>query len=85
MWFDIPVLAFRSSAVSETLGEAGLMFADKDDLAMVAALAQRLMTDEALKATVLEKQRQRRRDFLPEAVLPRLLEIISAMPAKDLQ
>ncbi len=85
MWFDLPILAFRSSAVPETLGEAGLMFADKDDLATVAALAQRLMTDEALKATVLEKQRQRRRDFLPEAVLPWLLEIISAMPAKDLQ
>lgn len=78
MWFDIPILAFRSSAIPETLGAAGLMFHEKDDLAEVAALAQRLATDEALKATVLEKQRQRRKDFLPKAVLPRLLDLLQA-------
>jgi glycosyltransferase involved in cell wall biosynthesis len=31
MWFDIPVLAYSSSAVPETLGEAGLMFNNKND------------------------------------------------------
>ncbi|HAS52506.1 MAG TPA: group 1 glycosyl transferase [Gammaproteobacteria bacterium] len=83
MWFDIPILAFRSSAIPETLGPAGLMFDEKADLAQVAALAQRLATDAALRATVLEQQRHRRPDFLPKAVLPRLLDIASALSAPE--
>jgi glycosyltransferase involved in cell wall biosynthesis len=81
MWFDLPVLALRSSAVPETLGEAGLMLADKNDLATVAGLAHRLITDDGLHASVLEKQRQRRKDFLPEAVRSRLLAMVGALVA----
>lgn len=83
MWFDIPILAFRSSAIPETLGSAGLMFNEKTDLALVAALAQRLATDAALRAMVLERQQQRRQDFLPQVVLPRLLDIVGALLAKE--
>ena len=32
MWFDVPVFAYKSSAVPETLGEGGLLFTDKQDL-----------------------------------------------------
>jgi hypothetical protein len=39
MWFDVPVLAYRSSVIPESLGPAGVMFADKDDLGHVAATA----------------------------------------------
>jgi len=59
------------------------MFDEKADLAQVAALAQRLATDAALRATVLEQQRHRRPDFLPKAVLPRLLDIASALSAPE--
>ena len=79
MWFDIPVLAYKSTAVPETLGEAGLMFTSKDDLVMVAALAKLLVRDETLRAKVIKVQRQKRTVYLPEVVQDKLSHLISRM------
>ena len=75
MWFDIPILAFKSSAVPETLGEAAMMFSAKSDLAALAALARLLVTDFELRDKLLQAQRVRRLEFLPEKVRPVVLEI----------
>src|ERR687886_269563 len=79
MWFDIPVLAYKSSAVPETLGEAGLMFTSKDDLVMVAALAKILVQDEILRSKVIKAQRRRREKFTQGVVNTSLRELISQM------
>ncbi|WP_019508169.1 glycosyltransferase [Pleurocapsa sp. PCC 7319] len=79
MWFDVPVLAYKSTAVPETLGEAGLMFNTKEDLVQVAALAKLLVKDKVLKATVLNFQRIRRENFITSAVMERINIIISRM------
>lgn len=76
MWFDVPVLAFRSSAIPETLGPAGLMFTEKTRWPELAALAHLMVTDAALRRKILAAQRARRGAFLPEAVLPRLFELL---------
>ncbi|HFQ90315.1 MAG TPA: glycosyltransferase, partial [Desulfobulbus sp.] len=81
MWFDIPVLAYRSSAVPETLGEGGLLFTDKGDLEQVAALAHLLVREQDLRDRVLAAQQQRRLDFLPENVLPVLGRLLQKMEA----
>jgi glycosyltransferase involved in cell wall biosynthesis len=78
MWFDVPVLAYRSSAVPETLGTAGLMFTQKKSIEL-GALAHLLVEDPQLRGRVLDAQRARRQDFLPEAVLPSFLELLRAM------
>jgi glycosyltransferase involved in cell wall biosynthesis len=83
MWFDIPVLAFKSTAIPETLGSAGLMFDDKSDPASVAALAKLMVHDEALRSTVLAAQARRRQDFLPEALMPRFLAMAEALVPRD--
>jgi glycosyltransferase involved in cell wall biosynthesis len=75
MWFDVPVLAYRSSAVPETLAEAGVIFTEKR-LPELAALARLMVEDAALHRTILAAQRARRRAFLPEAVLPSLLDYV---------
>lgn len=69
MWFDTPVLAYHSSAVPETLGDAGILFTSKTDLSKVAGLAERLVHDDQLRGEVLARQRKRRMDFLPDTVL----------------
>lgn len=79
MWFDVPVLAYKSTAVPETLGKGGIMFTQKDDLASVAGLAKLLVRDETLKAAVLWAQRKRRTDFLPERIWPHLNDLIRRM------
>ena len=76
MWFDVPIFAFKAAAIPETLGRAGLMFSQKDDLAELATCARLLITDRTLRAKLIRAQRQRRLDFLPGAVLPAMKEMI---------
>jgi glycosyltransferase involved in cell wall biosynthesis len=75
MWFDIPILAFKGSAVPETLAEAAVIFSDKRNLPELAALAHLLVTDIDLREKVLRAQRTRRLEFLPEKILPIITKI----------
>jgi glycosyltransferase involved in cell wall biosynthesis len=77
MWFDVPVLAFRSTAVPETLGEAGLLFTDKSSFESLAGLALLLVHNNELRGKVTRAQRRQRLAFLHAKVAP-LLEIIIA-------
>jgi hypothetical protein len=79
MWFDIPIFAFKASAVPETLGNAGFMFSRKDDLAALAAVAHLVVTDATLREKLIRAQRTRRLEFLPEKVLPTLMEVIGKL------
>jgi glycosyltransferase involved in cell wall biosynthesis len=79
MWFDIPVFAFKAAATPETLGEAGLMFTKKDDLPQVAALAHFLVTDSTLRQKIIQAQRRRRTEFLPDKVLPILTNLVDKL------
>jgi glycosyltransferase involved in cell wall biosynthesis len=76
MAMDVPVLAYASTAVPETLGGAGVSFAPKD-LEQAAELLGALIYDAPFRAGVLEGQRRRVRDFDPASVAEsyrRLLE-----------
>jgi glycosyltransferase involved in cell wall biosynthesis len=78
MWFDVPVLAYRSSAVPETLASAGILFTEKR-WTELAALMRLLVEDAALRRTIVAAQRARRAAFLPEAVLSPLIELVSEL------
>jgi glycosyltransferase involved in cell wall biosynthesis len=67
MLMDVPVLAHRTSAVPDTLGDAGVQFTD-GRLDEVAEMAHRLVTDAALRESVLAGQRGRLEVFAPPAV-----------------
>ncbi|MEQ9552826.1 MAG: glycosyltransferase [Coleofasciculus sp. G3-WIS-01] len=79
LWFDIPVLAYKSSAVPETLGEAGILFTTKDDLVQVAALAKLLVKDWRLRKTVLKAQQKRRDSFLQAIVNQNILNLCTKL------
>ena len=80
MWFDVPVLAYRSAAVPETLGEAGLAFDGKDDLRAVARLAK-LVTrdDEPLRRRIIAAGRARREAFTSASVHSILDELLARL------
>jgi glycosyltransferase involved in cell wall biosynthesis len=80
MWFDVPVLAYRSSAIPGTLEDAGVTF-DAKDLAVIAGRAKELVHDQALRARVLAAQRKRRTAFLPQACWDKLDELLAHMQA----
>jgi glycosyltransferase involved in cell wall biosynthesis len=79
LWFDIPVLAYKSTAVPETLGEAGILFTTKDDLVQVAALAKLLVKDWRLRRTVLKAQQKRRDSFLQAIVNQNILNLCTKL------
>jgi len=55
---DVPVLAYASSAVPETVGDGGLLIAEKEP-ATVSAAATRLGSDEQLRASLVLAGRAR--------------------------
>ena len=55
MAFDVPVVAFDTGAVRETLRGGGVLLRDKDPAA-VAGLVRRVLTDDALRARIMETQ-----------------------------
>jgi glycosyltransferase involved in cell wall biosynthesis len=59
---DVPVLAYGSTAVPDTLGGAGVQFSPKD-LEVGAELLGALAYDPALRASVIAGQRRRLADF----------------------
>ena len=69
---------FRSSAVPDTLGGAGVQFETKDFPA-VAELARQLVVDAALRERVLAGQRRRLAAFAPDAVEATLRAHLAAL------
>lgn len=75
---DVPVLAFASTAVPDTLGGAGLQFAPKD-LEFAAEALGELAYNEDLRARVIDGQRRRLADFGDDRLrhdLSRLLSMV---------
>jgi L-malate glycosyltransferase len=67
MLMEVPILAYRATAVGHTLGDAGVQFTEKR-LDEVAETAHVLATDETLRASVLAGQAARLPAFAPTAV-----------------
>ena len=67
MLLRVPVVAYRCTAVGDTLGGAGLQFEEKR-LAPMAEAAHMVATDATVRARVLEGQDRRLAAFAPAAV-----------------
>jgi glycosyltransferase involved in cell wall biosynthesis len=74
---DVPVLAYASTAVPDTLAGAGVQFAPKD-LELAAELVGELAFNDDLRTSVIEGQRRRLHDF-DAARLQRDLERVLTM------
>jgi glycosyltransferase involved in cell wall biosynthesis len=80
MLMDLPIVAYRTTAVGDTLGEAGVQFGEKD-LAAMAETAHRLAKDDAFKSAVLEGQRARLAAFAPTVIESTLRAYIDGLQA----
>jgi glycosyltransferase involved in cell wall biosynthesis len=76
MSMDVPVLAYGTTAVPETLGGAGVCFTPKD-LEQAAELLGALVYDEDLRATVIAGQRKRLLDFSRERLEDRARAVLA--------
>ena len=75
MSHDIPVIARRTSALPETIGENGLLFDHKDYEGIAREIA-RLRSDDAFRASVLARQRENLKRFSRERTEKKLLDLI---------
>lgn len=79
MYFDIPIIAFDSTAVGDTLNGTGILLKEKDAL-LTAAWMNRISKDACLKEYLISKQRERLAFFANEKVqasfITRLREFI---------
>ena len=72
---DVPVMAYASSAVPDTLGGAGVQFAPKD-LEFAAELLGELAFNDVLRARVIAGQRRRVADFGDARIRRELEELL---------
>lgn len=75
MHFGLPVVAYKSAAVPETLGGAGLLLTQRNDAATAELIA---LLDEApgLRGRVVARQRERLQDFMPDRIRERLDQLL---------
>ena len=73
MHYGIPIIAYDSSAVTETLGGAGLLLERKEP-EIVAEAIDMLVTDEKLRDALVANGRERLKDFAPEKAKDILLK-----------
>ncbi|HET7569605.1 MAG TPA: glycosyltransferase [Gammaproteobacteria bacterium] len=76
MWFDVPVVAFKSSAIPETLGDAAVMFTSKQDMDSIAALIKVILTDVDIRRRIRSAQRRNRERFTARQLEPLYEQLI---------
>jgi len=62
MFFDLPILAHRATAVPETVGDAGLLV-DKNDWPATVAALRAVLQDDGLRTYLISAMQQRRKDL----------------------
>ena len=75
MYFGVPILAYDSSAIGETLGASGVLVKEKNYF-IISELMDRIITDKVLRDNIVEKQYERLKDFALEKSEKQFLEAI---------
>ena len=75
MFFEVPILAYNSSAIKDTLGNSGVIV-NKKDYFLISELMNYILSDENVKKEIIKNQNKRLEDFKLEKVEKQLLEFI---------
>lgn len=75
MYFDIPIIAYDSTAVGETLGGSGVLLTDKSPQ-IVAEAIHKVINDSELRSKVVYNESLRLQDFENEKIKRRFLQIM---------
>lgn len=78
MYFGLPVVAYKSAAVPEILGDAGVLIKEKD-FPIIAEVIHLLVSDPDLRQAILETQRERIKDFAREKVEAQFWESLAPL------
>src|SRR6516162_8822164 len=82
MAFDLPVIAYASSAITDTLGDAGITISEKDPARILEPLI-RLHEDRSFRGEVIRSQRQRLLRFSRKRIESELRRWLISAGASD--
>lgn len=80
MEIGVPTVAYAAAAIPETVGDTGVLLADKDPLEVACAVAD-LLADETRARSLVEAGRARAGDFALKRTSAQLLETVTAQVA----
>lgn len=75
MYFDIPIIARATSAVSETVGTGGLLLKNNDAI-ITAEVINEVVENQSLRERLLKQQKERLKDFSTNRTKELFLKII---------
>jgi len=78
MYLGLPVMAYRSTAVPGTLGDAAILFAQKDFEAL-AEVVHMIIGDGSLQSRIIRRQKERVQNFLEPRVKKEFRRYLAAL------
>ncbi len=79
MIFDLPIIAFNSTAVPYTLGDSGVLINDNESVDKIGELIHLVAHDEALRKEIITSQRQQLERYRSTDLKEFLLEIFGSL------
>jgi len=82
MFFDIPIIAYNSTAVPHTLGNSGILVREKkyDE---IAELIHVIAEDNTLKKRIIEGEKERLKTFEFDEIKRKLMTIVNEVTSSD--
>ena len=81
MHFEIPIVAYNSTAVTLTMGKGGVLLTDKDPLTVAGAI-DCVVNNEELREEIKENQREHLKDYSYDAISAKLWKYLTAFEPK---
>lgn len=78
MHHSLPIVAFNSSAISETLGNAGILINSNDPVTVAVAM-KRILSDTSLRKVLEKSMAQRLQQLSPEVAKDKLFSALSLL------
>ena len=75
MFFETPIVAYASTAIPGTLGGSGVLVETKEPEAVAGKMHQ-VITDQAYREEIIEKQKRRLEDFSYDRIKEQILKEI---------
>ena len=75
MFFNIPIIAYDSSAIKDTLGNAGILFQEKN-FEVIAQNIHKVLKDSSFREQIIEKQKMQLIKFQANTIELKLMQLI---------
>lgn len=82
MYYGVPVLAYASTGVPYTIGNAGVMIRRKD-YTVIAEVAHEMITNDLLRSRLIEGQRARLAAFAPDVARTQFRACLNAVSSEQ--